>query len=60
VQVPRNTYRGVMRGMCGANSGNTDDDYRMNGGSYVGRDRNPGATIGDSYVVPDPDVTDVR
>jgi hypothetical protein len=60
VLVPRSIFRGKTHGMCGADSGNADDDYRMNSGSYIGRTCQAGTTIGDSYVVPDSEVTDSK
>jgi hypothetical protein len=53
VLIPRSVYRGLMRGMCGADSGHCSDDYRASNGTYVGHGSIADQTIGDSYVIPD-------
>lgn len=46
---------GKLRGMCGGNTGSSSDDYYTSSGSYVSQGLSRGTTIGDSYVVSDPE-----
>jgi hypothetical protein len=56
VFVPHAMFKGLMHGMCGADSKKCNDDYRLNNGTYVGHSPKTDEAIGDSYIVPDSDV----
>jgi hypothetical protein len=57
VMLNGDDYRnyGKLRGMCGANNGNSADDYLTSTGTSVSSGSQAGTTIGDSYVIPDPE-----
>jgi von Willebrand factor type D domain len=59
IQVP-DDYQSLTHGLCGNNNGNADDDFTLSNGTYVGNLTDPGSYIGNSYVVPDGNDTDLK
>ena len=54
VFVPQ-SYSGLMCGVCGNFNGNPLDDYTTASGHDATHDPNPGAAVGDSFIIPDAD-----
>lgn len=58
VSIPKTEYRGVVFGLCGNNDNDTDNDWTTSLGVSVRGQPLADNLLGDSFVVPDPDVTD--
>jgi hypothetical protein len=58
VSIPKTEYSGVVFGLCGNNDNNTDNDWTTSMGVNVRDQPLAGNLLGDSFVVPDPEITD--
>ena len=58
VSIPHTSYSGQVYGLCGNNDGNITNDWTKLDGTDVSGQPLAANLLGDSFVVPDPSVTD--